>query len=80
VTVVAPRDTTDRSAPKERARGAALEAQTKAVPHEAQAIVVVALGTSSSVGVSDPGGPSTGPTSEFIAACPCPDGLAQDGT
>jgi hypothetical protein len=20
------------------------------------------------------------PTSEFIAACPCPDGLAQDGT
>jgi hypothetical protein len=32
------------------------------------------------VGVSDPGGPSTGPTSEFIATCPCPDGLAQDGT
>jgi anaerobic selenocysteine-containing dehydrogenase len=32
------------------------------------------------VGVSDPGGPSTEPTSEFIAACPCPDGLAQDGT
>jgi hypothetical protein len=32
------------------------------------------------VGVSDPGGHSTGPTSEFIAACPCPDGLAQDGT
>jgi hypothetical protein len=27
-----------------------------------------------------PGGPSTEPTSEFIAACPCPDGLAQDGT
>ena len=27
-----------------------------------------------------PGGPSTGPTSEFIAACPCLDGLAQDGT
>jgi hypothetical protein len=23
-----------------------------------------------------PGGPSTEPTSEFIAACPCPDGLA----
>jgi hypothetical protein len=30
------------------------------------------------VGVSDPGGPSTEPTSEFIAACRCPDGLAQD--
>jgi hypothetical protein len=27
-----------------------------------------------------PEGPSTEPTSEFIAACPCPDGLAQDGT
>jgi hypothetical protein len=27
-----------------------------------------------------PGGPSTEPTSEYIAACPCPDGLAQDGT
>jgi hypothetical protein len=27
-----------------------------------------------------PGGPSTESTSEFIAACPCPDGLAQDGT
>jgi hypothetical protein len=27
-----------------------------------------------------PGGPSTEPTSEFIAACPCPDGLVQDGT
>jgi hypothetical protein len=27
-----------------------------------------------------PRGPSTEPTSEFIAACPCPDGLAQDGT
>jgi hypothetical protein len=27
-----------------------------------------------------PGGPSTEPTSEFIDACPCPDGLAQDGT
>jgi hypothetical protein len=26
------------------------------------------------------GGPSTGPTSEFCAACPCPDGLMQDGT
>jgi hypothetical protein len=32
------------------------------------------------VGVSDPRGPSTEPTSEFIAACPCPDGLVQDGT
>jgi hypothetical protein len=27
-----------------------------------------------------PGGPSTEPTSEFIAACPCLDKLAQDGT
>jgi hypothetical protein len=27
-----------------------------------------------------PGGSSTEPTSEFIAACPYPDGLAQDGT
>jgi hypothetical protein len=27
-----------------------------------------------------PGGPSTESTSEFIAACPCLDGLAQDGT
>jgi hypothetical protein len=27
-----------------------------------------------------PGGPSTGPTSEFYAVCPCPDGLMQDGT
>jgi hypothetical protein len=27
-----------------------------------------------------PGGPSTEPTSEFIVVCPCPDGLAQDGT
>jgi hypothetical protein len=27
-----------------------------------------------------PGGPSTKPTSEFITVCPCPDGLAQDGT
>jgi hypothetical protein len=35
---------------------------------------------SDTVDVSDPGGPSTGPTSEFIAVCPCPDGLAQDGT
>jgi hypothetical protein len=26
------------------------------------------------------GGPSTEPTSDFIAVCPCPDGLAQDGT
>jgi hypothetical protein len=32
------------------------------------------------VGVSDPGGPSTRPTSEFVTVCPCPDGLAQDGT
>jgi hypothetical protein len=31
-----------------------------------------------SVGVSDTGGPWT--TSKFIVACPCPDGLAQDGT
>ena len=30
------------------------------------------------VGVSDPGGPQ--PTSEFYAACPCPDGLMQDET
>jgi hypothetical protein len=27
-----------------------------------------------------PGGPPTEPTSEFITAFPCPDGLAQDGT
>jgi hypothetical protein len=27
-----------------------------------------------------PEGPSTEPTSEFNAVCPCPDGLAQDGT
>jgi hypothetical protein len=27
-----------------------------------------------------PEGPSTEPTSEFIDACPCPNGLAQDGT
>jgi hypothetical protein len=27
-----------------------------------------------------PGGPSTEPTSEFIVACPCPDGLVQDRT
>jgi hypothetical protein len=27
-----------------------------------------------------PGGHSTGPTSEFCAACPCPDGLMQDRT
>jgi hypothetical protein len=27
-----------------------------------------------------PGGPSTEPTSEFCAACPCPDGLMQDET
>jgi hypothetical protein len=26
-----------------------------------------------------PGG-VPGPTSKFVAACPCPDGLAQDGT
>jgi hypothetical protein len=31
------------------------------------------------VGVSDPGG-VPGPTSKFVAACPCPDGLARDGT
>jgi hypothetical protein len=31
-----------------------------------------------SVGVSDPGVP--GPTSKFVATCPCPDGLARDGT
>jgi hypothetical protein len=30
------------------------------------------------VGVSDPGVP--GPTSEIVAACPYPDGLARDGT
>jgi hypothetical protein len=30
------------------------------------------------VGVSDPRDPQ--PTSEFVAACPCPDGLKQDGT
>jgi hypothetical protein len=30
------------------------------------------------VGVSNPGGPQ--PTSEFYAACPCPDGLMQDET
>jgi hypothetical protein len=30
------------------------------------------------VGVSDPGVP--GPMSEIVAACPCPDGLARDGT
>jgi hypothetical protein len=30
------------------------------------------------VGVSDPGDPQ--PTSEFYAACPCPDGLMQDET
>jgi hypothetical protein len=34
----------------------------------------------STVGVSDPRGPSTEPTSEFVAACPCPDGLMQDET
>jgi hypothetical protein len=27
-----------------------------------------------------PEGPSTEPTSEFITVCPCPDGLAHDGT
>jgi hypothetical protein len=31
-----------------------------------------------SVGVSDPGVPR--PTSKFVAACPCPDGLVRDGT
>jgi hypothetical protein len=30
------------------------------------------------VGVSDSGVP--GPTSKFVAACPCPDGLARDKT
>jgi hypothetical protein len=30
------------------------------------------------VGVSDPGVP--GPTSKFVAACLCPDGLVRDGT
>jgi hypothetical protein len=30
------------------------------------------------VGVSDSGVP--GPTSKFVAACPCPYGLARDGT
>jgi hypothetical protein len=30
------------------------------------------------VGVSDPG--VRKPTSKFVAVCPCPDGLAQDGT
>jgi hypothetical protein len=30
------------------------------------------------LGVSDSGVP--GPTNKFVAACPCPDGLAQDGT
>jgi hypothetical protein len=30
--------------------------------------------------VSDPEGPSTEPTSEFIVTCSCLDGLAQDGT
>jgi hypothetical protein len=30
------------------------------------------------VGVLDPGVP--GPTSKFVAACPCPDGLVRDGT
>jgi hypothetical protein len=28
--------------------------------------------------ISDPGVP--GPTSKFVAACPCPDELARDGT
>jgi hypothetical protein len=31
-----------------------------------------------SVGVSDPG--VREPTGKFVAACPCPDGLARDGT
>jgi hypothetical protein len=30
------------------------------------------------VGVSDP--EVSGPTSKFVAACPCPDGLTRDGT
>jgi hypothetical protein len=33
---------------------------------------------SDDVGVSTPGVP--GPTSKFVAACPSPDGLAQEGT
>jgi hypothetical protein len=33
----------------------------------------------SGVGVSTPGG-VPGPTSEIVAACPSPDGLARDGT
>jgi hypothetical protein len=32
------------------------------------------------VGVSDPGDPQPSGPVNFIAACPCPDGLAQDGT
>jgi hypothetical protein len=31
------------------------------------------------VGVLDPGG-VPGPTSKFVATCPCPDGLVRDGT
>jgi hypothetical protein len=38
------------------------------------------FGLTGPIGVSDPGGPSTESTSEFIAVCPCLDGLAQDGT
>jgi hypothetical protein len=32
------------------------------------------------VGVSDPGDPQLSRPVNFIAACPCPDGFAQDGT
>jgi hypothetical protein len=32
------------------------------------------------VGVSDPGDPQPSRPVNFIAACPCPDGLAQDET
>jgi hypothetical protein len=34
--------------------------------------------TAQTIGVSDPGVP--GPTSNFVTVCPCPDGLARDGT
>jgi hypothetical protein len=32
------------------------------------------------VGVADPGDLQPGRPVNFVAACPCPDGLAQDGT
>jgi hypothetical protein len=38
------------------------------------------LNTNLNLSVFRTRGPSTGPTSEFVAACPCPDGLMQDGT